>query len=102
MGNQDDNNAGLYNGCDVNDMKDLLVLNTNAISAKLDKTTADGLYAKIADLNTGANYLTSTYLAKEDATLNATTSSLNNYLTSSLGDLFISTIILIQFTAIKI
>ena len=54
MGNNDINNAGLYNGCDVNDMKDLLVLNTNAISAKLDKTTADGLYAPL----TGANYLT--------------------------------------------
>ena len=49
-------------------MKDLLVLNTNAISAKLDKTTADGLYAPI----TNSNYLTtteasSTYLAKTDA-----------------------------------
>ena len=68
-------------------MKDLLVLNTNAISAKLDRTTADGLYAPL----TGANYLTtgeasSTYLAKEDATLYATTSSLSNYLTSASAD----------------
>ena len=92
LGNQDINNGGLYNGCDVNDMKDLLLLNTNAISAKLDKTTADGLYAPL----TGANYLTtadasSTYLAKEDATtLYATTSSLSNYITTASADTYLT------------
>lgn len=91
LGNNDINNAGLYNGCDVNAMKDLVVLNTNAISAKLDKNTADGLYAPI----TNFNYLTtseasSTYLAKTDATLYATTSSLSNYLTSASADKYLT------------